>query len=258
MKRWFLLASLGGMSLLSVGVLADPRLERLHTDGGVDIPLYMDGPKTATTGVVLVHDWFGISPFILESAARLSRDGYRVVAIDLYGGKRATTHEDAGALLKKLDQAVAEKQIEAAADLLAKEGKRVAIVAFSAGAKPAFAAALRDSSIRATVVWYGETNNDPDTLRSLSGPALLVVGSKDGPAADRAAAFSKAADAAGVKAEVHIYPGEEHAFAQPLFNAGRTYDAAARESAWRVTEDFLSRSFKPSSATGTMQRDPHP
>ena len=253
MKSWFLLASFGGMSLLSAGAVADPRLERLHTDEGIDIPVYMDGPKTATTGVVLVHDWFGISPFIVESAARLAGDGYRVVAVDLYGGNRATTHEEAGVLLKKLDQAAAEKQIQAAADLLAKEGKRVAIVAFSAGAKPAFAAAVRDSSIRATVIWYGETDNDAAALRSLSGPALLVVGSKDGPAADNAAAFSKAADAAGVKAEVHIYPGEEHAFAQPLFNAGRTYDAAARESAWRITEDFLSRSIK----AGTTQRDPH-
>jgi len=53
--------------------------------------------------------------------------------------------------------------------------------------------------------------------------------------------FAKAADAAGVGAEIYIYPGAAHAFAQPLFNQGRTYDPIAAQTAWRLTEDFLRR-----------------
>ena len=68
------------------------------------------------------------------------------------------------------------------------------------------------------------------------------MGSHDGPsAADGALAFSKAADAAGVGAEVYVYPGAEHAFAQPLFNQGRTYDPVATDVAWKVTDSFLAR-----------------
>jgi dienelactone hydrolase len=44
-----------------------------------------------------------------------------------------------------------------------------------------------------------------------------------------------------VGAEVYLYPGADHAFAQPLFNAGRTYDPVAAEVAWRLSEDFLKR-----------------
>jgi len=44
-----------------------------------------------------------------------------------------------------------------------------------------------------------------------------------------------------VGAEVYLYPGADHAFAQPLFNAGRTYDPVAADVAWRLTEDFLKR-----------------
>lgn len=49
----------------------------------------------------------------------------------------------------------------------------------------------------------------------------------------------------GVGAEVYVYPGADHAFAQPLFNGGRTYDAAAADVAWRLTENFLSRRVGP-------------
>jgi carboxymethylenebutenolidase len=71
---------------------------------------------------------------------------------------------------------------------------------------------------------------------------LLIVGSHDGPsAAESSLAFSKAADAAGVGAEVFVYPGAEHAFAQPLFNQGRTYDPAATRVAWQLSESFLKR-----------------
>jgi len=44
-----------------------------------------------------------------------------------------------------------------------------------------------------------------------------------------------------VGAEIYIYPGAAHAFAQPLFNQGRTYDPIAAQTAWRLTEDFLRR-----------------
>jgi len=96
-----------------------------------------------------------------------------------------------------------------------------------------------------SVLWYGETTKDPNKLRGLVGPALLIVDSADGPsAADDALAFSKAADAAGPGAEVYVYPGAAHAFAQPLFNQGRTYDPAAANVAWRVSEDFLKRRLR--------------
>jgi dienelactone hydrolase len=36
-------------------------------------------------------------------------------------------------------------------------------------------------------------------------------------------------------------PGADHAFAQPLFNAGKTYDPVAADVAWRLSQDFLKR-----------------
>jgi carboxymethylenebutenolidase len=204
---------------------------------------YVAGPQTAGECVVLVHDWFGVSPFYTDAADRLARQGYCVVAVDLYNGRSATTHHEASALLGALDANVAAEKIDAAIKSLGDRPRKIALMGFSMGARHALAAALRNPSVRATVLWYGDTTKDTDRLNRLSGPVLLVAGSKDGSALDDSAAFAKAADAS-VGAEVYVYPGAAHAFAQPLFNEGKTYDAVATETAWRLTEDFLSRRLR--------------
>jgi carboxymethylenebutenolidase len=233
------------ISLSAASAFARATPTTLQTTASEPFTAYVDGPKDAARGVVLVHDWFGVSPFYTQAVERLAKDGYRVVAVDLYGGKQATTHDEAGKLLEAVHDDVAGREIDAAIESLAGSGRKVAVMGFSMGVKHALAAAMRDKSVSATVMWYGQTIKDPQKLRQLAGPALLIVGSRDGDsAADDAAAFSKAADAAGVGAEVFVYPGAAHAFAQPLFNQGKTYDPAGADVAWRLTESFLQRRLR--------------
>ena len=214
----------------------------LQTASSEPFTAYAAGPQDARAGVVLVHDWFGVSPFYTQAAEKLGEQGYRVLAVDLYGGHSATTHDQAGKLLQSVRDDIAGRELDAAIAQLAQNGRPVAVMGFSMGSKHALAAALRNPAVHATVLWYGETINDPTKLRQLAGPALLVVGSRDGAAAaENSAAFSKAADAAGVGAEVYVYPGADHAFAQPLFNAGKTYDPVAADVAWLLSQDFLKR-----------------
>jgi len=214
----------------------------LHTGVSEAFTAYAEGPEDASVAVVLVHDWFGVTPFYTEASERLAREGYRVLALDLYDGRSATTHEEAQTLLGSLDSERAGRKIDAAIKWFGDRPRKLAVMGFSMGAGHALAAALRNSTVQATVLWYGPTINDPSKLQHLAGPALLIVGSKDGPSAgENAAAFSKAADAAGSGAEVYVYPGAAHAFAQPLFNQGRTYDPVAGQVAWHLTEDFLQR-----------------
>jgi carboxymethylenebutenolidase len=202
---------------------------------------YVAGSETSSECVVLVHDWFGVSMTYKEAADRLAQLGYCVVAVDLYNGRTATTHAEANALLSALDNSVAAEKIDAAIRSLGDRPRKIAIMGFSMGARHALAAARRNKSVRATVLWYGGMTKDADQLRSLSGPVLLVVGSKDGSALEDSSAFARAADAVDASVEVYIYPGAAHAFAQPLFNQGKTYDPVAAQAAWRLTADFLER-----------------
>jgi carboxymethylenebutenolidase len=225
-------------------LFAAPRPVTLSTASSAPFIGYVAGPETSDKCVVLVHDWFGVSPFYTAAADRLAQQGYYVVAVDLYNGHAATTHEQANALLGALDGRVAGEKIDAAIKSLDDRPRKIAVMGFSMGARHALAAALRNNAVRATVLWYGDTTKDTDRLRNLSGPVLLVAGSKDGSALEDSSAFAKAADAAGTGAEIYIYPGAVHAFAQPLFNQGKTYDPIAAETAWRLTEDFLGRRLR--------------
>ena len=223
-------------------LFAATRLVTLTTASSVSFVSYVAGPSVASKCVVLVHDWFGVSPFYTDAEERLAREGYCVVAVDLYNGHAATTHEEASALLGALDSNLAGEKIDAAIKWLGDRPRKVAIMGFSMGGRHALEAALRNDSVRATVLWYGDTTKDLDRLGRLNGPALLIVGSKDGPSTlEDSVGFAKAADTAGAGAEIYVYPGAVHAFAQPLFNEGKTYDPVAAETAWRLTEDFLRR-----------------
>ena len=53
---------------------------------------------------MVVHDYFGISDATKQSVERLGALGYRSVAVDLYGGKSATSHEGAVQLMQFLDR----------------------------------------------------------------------------------------------------------------------------------------------------------
>jgi len=231
--------------LLSSPLFAGTTPITLQTSSSEPFTAYVAGPTKAAQSVVLVHDWFGVSPAYTAAADRLAAEGYRVVAVDLYGGRRASTHAEAGALLHALHDDLAARQLDAAIKWAAQGDRKVALMGFSMGAKHALSAALRNGSVRATVLWYGETVKDPERLQQLAGPALLIVGSRDGPsAAEDALAFSTAADKAGVGAEVYVYPGADHAFAQPLFKEGKAFDPVATDVAWQLSESFLRRRLR--------------
>jgi carboxymethylenebutenolidase len=204
-------------------------------ESGEKFTILVNGPTKSDKGILLVHDWFGVSPFYQEAAERLAKNGYRVIAVDLYDGQNATTHADAWKLMQALDGELAAAKIDLALAELQEPNRKIAIMGFSMGSAHAFQAALRNDLVKATVI------RDAAALKELNGPVLAVFGSKDGSAADDAAEFSKAADAAGKLGETWVYPGAHHAFAQPLFNDGSTYDAVATAAAWKLTENFLAR-----------------
>jgi hypothetical protein len=49
--------------LVAPPLFARPAAMTLYTASSEPFTVYVAGPKDARTGVVLVHDWFGVSPF---------------------------------------------------------------------------------------------------------------------------------------------------------------------------------------------------
>jgi len=107
---WFALLLLCAMSPLTAAI----KSVTLHTASAESFEAHVAGPANPVGAIVLVHDWFGVSPFYEAATERLAGMGYLVVAVDLYGGRRATTHEEAAALLGSVHDDLAGRQLDAA------------------------------------------------------------------------------------------------------------------------------------------------
>jgi len=217
------------------------KIIELETADGVKFPAFIAGPEDSDKGILLVHDWFGASEFYAETAFRLGEEGYRVIAIDYYDGEDATTHQGAFALMQKVDAGLTAEKVQAGLDALKSEGRKIGAFGFSLGTEYAWRGALNDADVAAVALWYGFTPTTDEHVEGLNADTLIILGSLDGPAADQGSTYSKLMDAHGKKGELYIYPQAHHAFAQPLFNAGETYDPVGAEISWLITADFFAR-----------------
>jgi len=99
------------------------------------------------------------------------------------------------------------------------------------------AALILPDQVDATVIYYGTVKVDEAELAKLRMPILGFFGSKDRvvPVAT-VTAFEATLQRLGKNADIHIYEGAEHAFANP---SGTAYDPQAAEDAWHLTTAFL-------------------
>lgn len=211
---------------------------------GEEFRAYSAGPEDAAAGVMIVHDWFGISEFTKESVERLGNLGYRTIAVDLYNGTSATTHPEAEKLMGTLNREVTDARLQSGLDYLKSEGRNIATIGFSMGGLESLNATLNDPEIvGATVIIYGGDFDKiaVDKLKKLSSPVLTITGSKDGWSLLSSTNFLSNMEEADRLVELYVYPGAAHAYAQPLFNGGKNYDKEATRLTWLLTEDFLKR-----------------
>jgi carboxymethylenebutenolidase len=154
----------------------------LKQSDGNEFRAFAAGPADGKAAVLIVHDYFGISDATKESVKHLGALGYRSVAVDLYGGKSATNHEEAVKLMQSLDRKATDKILQAGLDYLKQSGRKVATIGFSMGGQESLIANLNDpDAVSATVIIYGSGFDKIDTkrLERLKSPVLAIAGSED-------------------------------------------------------------------------------
>jgi carboxymethylenebutenolidase len=83
---------------------------------------------------------------------------------------------------------------------------------------------------------------DPQRLATLDMPILGLFGEQDqGIPLESVRAFEGALRELGKDAKIVVFPGADHAFANP---SGRNYQPEAAEQAWREAVAFLERTLK--------------
>jgi carboxymethylenebutenolidase len=209
---------------------------------GSESRAFVGGPADARFAVLIVHDYFGISDATEQFVKHLGALGYRSLAVDLYGGKSATGHEEAMKLMQSLDRKGTDKVLEAGLDYLKQPGRKIATLGFSMGGLESLNANLNDpEAVSATVMIYGAGFDKVDTkrLERLKSTVLVIAGGDDTNATQAGVSFISSMKQANRPYEMLVYPGADHGYAQPLFNEGKNYNPEAVRTTWIVVEDFL-------------------
>ena len=199
--------------------------------------------------VIVVHEWWGLNDSVRAAAAKIAAQGYMVLAVDLFRGETATSTSDASALARKLleEPGFAEQNLRAAHTFVADAAgaPSVATLGWSLGGYWAVEATrFLPEAFSAAVTYYGQPDDDPDTVASISAPVLGLYGGNDRSIpTDAVRAFEAQARALEKPIEVVIFPRGNHGFANP---DDSRYDERIAEQAWRRTAAFLDRYLRPS------------
>jgi carboxymethylenebutenolidase len=202
---------------------------------------------SALPAVILIHEWWGLNGNIEAMTRRLAGEGYRVLAVDMYGGQVAETSEQAQQIMGQVMQnpGAATDNLRAAYDYLVNEhdAPAVAIMGWCFGGAQALRGALAlPNEIDAAVIYYGQLVTDPAQLRTLNMPVLGFFGGADqGIPVSSVEAFDSTLQALGKDVEVHVYEGAGHAFANP---SGQSYVEEAASDSWEKTTAFLREHLK--------------
>ncbi len=227
--------------------VASPHAETFYVGGGTPARALVAGPEHARVGVLVVHDYFGFTDFTREVVERLGAQGYRALAIDLYGGRSATTHEEAVQLMQALaaqDRAVTDGTLQAGLDALKRPGRKLVTLGFSMGGIEALKAALNDPQpVNATAIVYGFGFDqiDAQRLAQLHGPLFTITGGRDEGSVQSSANLLKRAGELPQPYQAVVLPGLAHAYAQPLFDGGKGYSVEGTRTTWELLDDFLAR-----------------
>jgi carboxymethylenebutenolidase len=192
--------------------------------------------------VIVIHEWWGLNDNVRAMADRLAGEGYIVLAIDLYGGNTATTPQQARAQMMSVVEkpAIATENIRKAYEFLSTTAgaPRIGSLGWCFGGGWSLnTAMILGDDLDAAVVYYGQVTDDEDKLSAITAPLIGFFGAEDkGITVDSVQKFESAMERLRKNYEVHIYPGADHAFANPTGNA---YNADAAEDAWQRSLDFL-------------------
>ncbi|HEX4951913.1 MAG TPA: dienelactone hydrolase family protein [Thermoanaerobaculia bacterium] len=228
------------------GAVEDSRVAYATVEGK-PITGFLARPKGAPAGapgVVVIHEWWGLNANIESMARQLAGEGYVALAVDLYEGKAGATPEEARALAQGSQGRTA--QIEdnlrgAIAYLRGTAGaKKVGVIGWCFGGGWSLRTALlAPDQIDAATIYYGRVETDPAKLGGLKSPILGIFGALDkGIPVEGVRQFEAALKAAGKSAEIHVYEGADHAFANP---SGGRYKQDAAEDAWAKTLAFFGK-----------------
>src|SRR6476659_4862251 len=198
--------------------------------------------------VIMIHENKGLNDNIKKMANRLARNGYVVLAVDLFKGEVTTDRNRSSELSQYVgdNQDIATANLKSAVKYLSSlpnvNPEKIVSLGWCFGGGQSLQLALnsQDHPLAGTVIYYGvPLTNNTTALSTIKWPILGIFGNKDmAIPVETVKQFQKALNETGITNEIYIYPGVGHAFANP---SNPNYGAKETADAWEKTLAFLDK-----------------
>ena len=262
--RTHLLGALLALSMAGPAFAAIKEVPVTYNDGETTMKgfvVYDTAKKGKRPGIVMVHEWWGITKHMHNEAHRLARQGYTAFLADMYGdAKTADNPKDAGALsgaVMKNPQAM-EARFNAARAELAKQPTvdpaRIGAVGYCFGGAVVLNMARAGADLDGVVGFHASLGlNTPAPAPGTVKAKVLVLNGADDPFVKKEQYATLKADMDAAKADYRVieYPGAVHAFTNPeatalgrKFNLPLRYDAKVNKEAEGEASKFFAAVFK--------------
>ena len=247
-------------ALIATAAVAEVKTKVVeYRDGDVVLEGFLawdDAVKGARPGVLIVHQWLGVTDNERMRAERLAALGYVAFAADLYGkGVRPASMEEAASLSGRWKAERARLRVRVAAGLAELkrqplvDSRRVAAIGYCFGGTAALELARSGAELAGVVTFHGGLDSpNPADGRNIRGKVLVLHGADDPyvPAAD-IAAFQQELRQAGVDWQMVYYSGAVHSFTQKEAGSdssrGAAYNERADRRSWQAMREFFAELF---------------
>jgi len=197
--------------------------------------------------IVMIHENKGLNDYIKESANILAKNGYVVLAVDLFDGEVSTDQNRSRELTSVIRENpdVGLENLKGAVTYLGSldnvNASKIASLGWCFGGQQSLELSLNsaDNPLAATIIYYGRLTNDTQAISNITWPVLGIFGEKDQSiSVDSVKQFQKILNDTGITNEIYIYPNVGHAFANP---SNDNYAPKETADAWKKTLDFLGK-----------------
>ena len=197
--------------------------------------------------VIMIHENKGLNDNIKKMANLLARNGYVVLAVDLFKGEVTTDRNRSSELSQYVgdNQDIATANLKSAVKYLSSlpnvNPEKIVSLGWCFGGGQSLQLALnsQDHPVAATIIYYGRLLTDNASLAKIKWPVLGIFGDQDKSiSVDSVKAFEMALNSNGIPNEIYIYKGVGHAFANP---SGENYAPKETRDAWQKTLAFLEK-----------------
>jgi carboxymethylenebutenolidase len=228
------------------GYLVYPTMSS-SSSSSIENNLSSENNNTTFPAVVMIHENKGLNDNIKSMANLLAKEGYVILAVDLFNGEVTTDQKRASELTQAIrdNPDIAISNLNSAMTYLSSlpnvNPDKIASLGWCFGGQQSLQLALNSEEhpLSATVIYYGRLVTEPETLSKIHWPILGIFGDQDKSIpVESVKKFEEALNANGITNEIYIYKGVGHAFANP---SGDNYAPKETQDAWEKTVSFLKK-----------------